>query len=201
MSSSGLPDRILHQRFAAVLPRIVRHARVMFRFIKCYHTKEDRIQEVRGYTWKWIQELDDAGKEWWTFVSRLADFACKAVKSGRKIAGMTVRDVMSEIAQQRHGFYVGKLPDFSTESTNPLVEALTDNSVSEVPDQVQMRIDLPAWLATRTENDRHLIHDMMLGHRTKDLAQKHKKSQGRISQQRREFMEDWDRFCALPDEA
>ena len=75
-------------------------------------------------------------------MSRLADFACKAVKSGRNIAGMTVRDVMSEIAQQRHGFYVGKLPDFSTESTNPLVEALTDNSVSEVPTRCKFSIDL-----------------------------------------------------------
>ena len=123
-------SRKLHARFTAVLPRIVRHARVMFRFIKCYHTKEDKIQEVRGYCWKWIRLLHKAKKKWWTFVSRLADFACKAVKSGRKIAGMTIKDVMSEVNQARKGYCICKLPDYSTESTNPLVEALTDNTQS-----------------------------------------------------------------------
>ena len=59
----------LHARFESVLPRIVRHARVMFRNVKCYHTKEDKIQEVRGYCWKWVRQLHKARQEWWHFVS------------------------------------------------------------------------------------------------------------------------------------
>ena len=35
---------------------------------------------------------------------------------------------------------------------------------------------------------------MAIGHRTKDLADRYQVSQGRISQQRREFMEDWQRY-------
>ena len=55
--------RKLHKRFEVVLPRIVRHARVMFRFIKCYHTKEDKIQEVRGYCWKWVRATPQTRQE------------------------------------------------------------------------------------------------------------------------------------------
>lgn len=190
----GVRLQALHARFEAVLPRIIRHARVQFHRIKCFHTREDKIQEVRGHCWKWVKVLHKARKKWWKFVSRLADFACRAVRSGRKIAGMTVKDVMSEIAQQRHGYYISKLPDFSTESTNPLVEALTENMVSEVPDQVAFRIDFPAWLKTLSERNRSLLTDMALGHRTKDLAEKYQTSEGRISQLRREFQKGWRRF-------
>ena len=161
----------LKARFEAILPRIVRHARVQFHHIRCYHTREDKIQEVRGYCWKWIRLLHKAKKKWWTFVSRLADYACKAVKSGRKIAGMTVRDVMSEINQARRGYCLCKLPDFSTESTNPLVEALTDNTQTPVDDAVAFRIDFPAWMSTHSDRDRALLTDMAMNHRTKDLAQ------------------------------
>jgi hypothetical protein len=40
---------MLHARFTAVLPRIERHARCYFRWIKCWHTQEDKVQEVRTY--------------------------------------------------------------------------------------------------------------------------------------------------------
>ena len=186
----------LHAQFESVLPRIERHARVMFRFIKCHHTKEDKIQEVRGFCWKWIAELDQNGKEWWLFVSRLADFACRAVKSGRKIAGMTARDVLSEIAQHRHGFYVGKLPDFSTESTNPLVEALTDNTVSEVPDQVAFRCDFPEFRSTYSNRDQEIMDALMAGNRTQEVARQFGISEGRVSQLRREFAEAWAALAA-----
>ncbi len=185
----------LHSRYNAVLPRIVQHARVYFRWIKCWHTKEDKIQEVRSLCWKWIEQLHKAGKEWWLFVSRLADYACRQVKSGRKVTGMiSAKDVMNEITQTRKGFYVGKLPDYSTESTNPLAEALTDNTVSEVPDQVAFRIDFPEYQDTFSDRDRQLMDDMLLGHRTKDLARKHRMSEGRVSQLRRQFHEGWGRF-------
>ncbi len=185
----------LHADFNAVLPRIIRHARVMFRAIQCYHTKQDKIQEVCGHCWRWIQELHQLGKAWWTFVSRLADYACRAVRSGRRIAGMiSAKDVMNEITQTRKGFYVGKLPDYSTESCNPLAEALSDNTVSEVPDQVAFRLDFPEFRGSHSQRDQRLMDDLMLGHRTKDVARKFRMSEGRISQLRRQFYEGWGRF-------
>jgi hypothetical protein len=44
--------------------------------------------------------------------------------------------VLSPVAQRLNGFAVGKLPDFSTLDGSPLEEALIDNTVSPVPEQV-----------------------------------------------------------------
>ena len=40
----------------------------------------------------------------------------------------------------------------------------------------------------------------MAGERTMDVADKHGLTAGRISQLRRDFMEDWQRFTADPDD-
>jgi hypothetical protein len=63
-----------------------------------------------------------------------------------------------------------------------------------VPEQVQFRIDFPAWLGTLRERKRRIALDMALGHKTRDLADLHGLTQGRISQLRREYLLDWRRF-------
>jgi hypothetical protein len=185
----------LKARFESVLPRIERHALVMFRSVHCWHTRQDKLQEVRSLCWKWVRQLHKAGKRWWSFVSRLADYACRAVKCGRKIAGsISAKDVMNEITQAQQSFYVGKLPDISTESSNPLSDALIDNTTTEVPDQVAFRIDFPNWVAEHSDRDRSLLTDEALGHRTKDLARQYHMSEGRVSQLRRHFHDSWRQF-------
>lgn len=107
---------------------------------------------------------------------------------------------MSEVAQQRHGFTVGKLPDFSTLNVNPLAEALTDNMRTPPPDAAAFRLDFPRWKRRQGQRDRRIIHDMLLGHGTKAIARKHQLSESRISQMRRELKADWDRWCEPPAE-
>jgi hypothetical protein len=188
-------DHPLHLRFAVILPRIEHHARIVFRQEKCPGRRADRIAEVVGLCWKWFVRLDQCGKDGSAFPSRLADYAARAVRSGRRVCGQEkAKDALSPRAQQRHGFYVGKLPDVSTESANPLTEALTDNTVSPVPDQAAFRCDFPAWRKTHTARHRRLIDLMLRGERTQDLAQQFGTSESRISQLRREFLEDWLRF-------
>ncbi len=195
-------SRKLKARFEAVLPRIVRHARVMFRHVKCWHTKQDKLQEVRSLCWKWVRQLHQRGQQWWLYVSRIADYACRAVKSGRKVAGMLkAKDVLNEITQARKGFYVGKLPDYSTETSNPLAEALADNTRSEVPEQVAFRIDFPRWRSSYDDRRRCIMDALAVGERTKDVAEEFGLSYGRVSQLRRQFMQDWDRFTGDNGEA
>ena len=67
--------------------------------------------------------------------------------------------------------------------------------------QVAVRLDFPAWLRTLARRDRRLVEGMALGHRTLDLARKFRLSAGRVSQLRREFKRDWDRFTAPGDPA
>jgi hypothetical protein len=148
----------LRARFLGILHRIEPHAKIYFRHVGCRQKRTDLIAETIALAWKWFVRLAEKGRDGTQFPTALASYAAKAVRSGRRVCGQErARDVMSQLAQQRHGFCVGKLPDFSTESTNPLAEALTDNTHSSVPDQVQFRCDFPAWLRTRTQRDRHLI--------------------------------------------
>jgi hypothetical protein len=70
-----------------------------------------------------------------------------------------------------------------------------------VDEQVAFRLDFPAWLLTLARRDRRLVEGMALGHRTADLARRFRLSAGRVSQMRREFKQDWDRFTAPGDAA
>lgn len=185
----------LQSRFLGILPRIERHAKIYFRHVPCRQKRTDLVAETVALAWRWFVRLAEKGRDGTQFPTALANYAAKAVRSGRRVCGQErARDVMSQLAQQRHGFCVGKLPDFSTESTNPLTEALTDNTRSPIPDQVQFRCDFPAWLRTRTQRDRHLIERMAMRERTTDLARKFGLSEGRVSQLRQEFYEDWNLF-------
>jgi len=186
----------LQTRFLTIVSRIRTHGRVYFRHIKCPDRKADRVAEMVALAWKWFVRLAEKGKDATRFPSVLASYAARAVKSGRRLCGqLTPKDALSEVAQQRHGFTVTKLPDFSTLDTNPYAEALADNTQTEVPDQVQFRCDHPAWVATQSDRDRQLIHAMMLGHRTKDLARRFRLSPARISQLRRQYLDGWQLFC------
>jgi len=66
------------------------------------------------------------------------------------------------------GFYVGKLPDFGTLTTNSIAEALISNTGTPVDEQVEFRFDFMAWLATWVEFRREIIAMIMDGERTKD---------------------------------
>jgi len=185
-----------HARFLTILPRIETHARIYFRKVPCPHRKADYIAEAVALAWKWFLRLEECDKDATRFPSVLATFAARAVRSGRRVCGqLKSRDVLSEAAQQRHGFSVGKLPEFSTLNGNPLEEALLDNTQTPPPDQVQFRCDFPAWLDEHGERDRRLICDMAKNERTQDLARQYRLSTARISQKRREFADDWQLFC------
>jgi hypothetical protein len=186
----------LHALFLLMLPRIEQHAQIYFRHVRCPQQRDDAIAEAIALSWKWVISLTQRGKDVQSFVSAIASFAAKAVKSGRRLCGQEKpKDVLSPRAQQRRGFTVGKLPDFSSLSSNPLMEALADNTQTPPDEQAAFRIDFPAWIKTRSQRDRRVIEELMRGERTLEVAGKHRLSSARISQLRREFSEDWERFC------
>lgn len=184
--------------FLTALPRIVLHGRCYFRHVRCRHKKADCISEVVSLSWKWwLRLMFERGKDPSKFVSVLATFAARAVRTGRRICGAECKkDVLSGAAQQRHGFTVSSLPQIATLNTNPLSEALTDNTRSPVPDQVQFRCDFPDWLATTNRRDRAMAVEMAKGERTKILASRFKLSPARVSQVRRELAESWNLFTS-----
>jgi len=68
------------------------------------------------------------------------------------------------------------------------------NTQTPVPDQVAFRIDFPRWRGTRSERDRRVIDALLAGGRTRDVSRQFGLSPGRVSQLRRDFLEDWRRF-------
>ena len=186
----------LHSRFLEILPTIERHARIAFRNIRCPDRREDRVADAVSICWKWFLRLEERGKDVGQFVTTFGALAARAVRCGRRLCGQEkAQDAMSGVAQQRHSFVVGKLPDHSTLMETPLAEALIDNNRTEVPEQVCFRIDFPAWLSNLSDRDRRVIVDMAMGERTIHLARKYGISEGRISQLRRQFHDGWERFC------
>jgi len=118
------------------------------------------------------------------------------VRSGRRLCGQEkANDILSSRAQSRHGFSVGKLPDFATLNGNPLEEALQDNTQTPPPEAAAFRIDFPTWRRSHTRRNRRLIDRMAQGERTQILAHQFHLSPARISQLRWHFHDDWDRYC------
>jgi len=191
----------LHASFLAiVLPRVLSHGRVCFGGVKCPHRREDVIQDMIGLAWRWHLRRAEKGKDATAFPTALASYAARAVRSGSRVAGQErANDVLSPLAQRRHHFFVGRLPDFEILTEHPLCEALLDNTKSPPDETVCFKLDFLAWLASLTERDRAIVEDLMIGERTLDVAKKYKVSPARISQKRREYQQDWRNFWGDDD--
>jgi hypothetical protein len=202
--------RDLHAKFLSILPRIERHARVYFRQFSQV-TKEEAVADVVALSWKWFCRLAERGKDVNRFVSALATYAAKAVQNGRRLCGqLKAKDVLSERAQRRHGFRVEPLPISTRTSHSELhsisgqrhldayEERLRDNTRTPPDEAAAFRIDWPAWLTTRTERDRRIIEAMSLNERTLVLSRRFGISPARVSQLRRAFHDDWNRFTQAP---
>jgi hypothetical protein len=195
------PRRALQARFLTILPRLQTHGAVCFRHLRCPDQKAEAVAEMVALAWQWFVRLARQGTDAARFPSALAAYAARAVRSGRRLCGQEpAQEALSPWAQQRHHFTVGRLPDCDTVAT-PYADALQDNTVSPIPDQVAFRLDFPAWLRTRTGRDRRLIAALALSERTSAVAVRFGLTPGRVSQLRREYREDWLRFCDALAEA
>jgi len=187
----------LRQTFLAdVLPRVEAHGRIYFRHVRCCHTREELLAEMIALCWEWFLRLARRGKDALSFVGALVGYAARAAGSGRRLCGHErSKEVLSPVAQRRHGFSVNRLPDFSTLGGNMLDEALMDNTVSPVPEQVAFRLDFPTWHRGHRERDRRLIDRLMAGEGTVEAGRAFGLSPARISQKRRAFRDGWLAFC------
>jgi hypothetical protein len=159
--------------------------------------KREIITEMIALGWQWVVGINKRGKDPCRFAVTLAILLARAVWSGRRLCGQEKsHDVMSRRTQYHNGFMIQSLPLYETVDEDlEELDALKDNTRTPPPDQAAFRIDFPAWIRTHSQRNRRIIRDLMVGHRTKDVARKHGTTAGRISQLRREFAEDWRRFC------
>jgi hypothetical protein len=205
----------LHARFLLILPRVELHGRIYFRHVRCPHRKADALQEMRALAWQWFLRLHERGRDPSAFLTGFTTLLARAVNSGRRLVGMAhSKDVTNPATQRRHGFKVEVLPSslgvshecrnaspHGQELHDAYEERLRDNTVTPVLGQVAFRIDFPEWLATLTGRERRIVREMANNEGTLDLSRQFELSPSRISQLRREFHDDWRRFCGELDQA
>ena len=97
--------------------------------------------------------------------------------------------------QARRGFAVTSFPVPGDPAAAAVTEAVADNAVSPVPDQVQFRLDFPAWRRTLPASKGALVDLLAVGHRTAEAAAACGVSAARVSQLRREFRAGYRAFC------
>jgi hypothetical protein len=199
----------LHAAFLAIVPKIEMRARIAFAFCKCANQRADKVAETVALAWKWFVRLQKRGKNAATFPGVFGILVARAVASGRRIAGgERVNDVMSGLAQRKHGYSVIGLSGddsvpihellsdpISRKTFDALEERLTDNTQTPVPDQAAFRIDFPQWLKTLPVRERTMVQALMRDEQANDLSKKFGVSEGRISQLRSKFRTDWASFC------
>jgi hypothetical protein len=191
----------LQNRFLAILPRIETHARIYFRHLKSPHQRDEALAEYLALAWWWFIRLVRRGKNPEDFITVLADFAARAVASGRRLCGQEkVNEVLSPVAQRRHGFTVQRLHPCGSPPGSAWDDAVRDNTQTPVPSQVIFRVEFPIWRSKRNKRDQRIIDRLILGERTGAVAQAFDLSPGRIAQLRRHFHADWLRFGAAPGE-
>ena len=208
MIASVPPIEALRATFVAMLPRIVSRGEFVFHRVKCPHRRADYLAEMLALCWSWLVRLAQQGRDGTRFVSALSAFAARQVWSGRRLSGgENSKDVLSGRARRRHGFRVEPLLStrrshesrysvpLGQQAQDSFEERLRDNAVTPPPDAVAFKLDFACWLQTLTDRDRGIIGDMILDERTTDLARKFGVSAGRISQLRREYLQDWRAFC------
>jgi hypothetical protein len=199
----------LQVAFLLILPRIETNARIWSRHLVCPGLKEDFVCEAVALAWRSFLRLAEQGRDATEFASALASLVVRAVRSGRRLCSQErSRDVMSAAAQRRGGFRVEDLlpPASATHERlksepggqrrqDAFEERLRDNTQTPVLEQVVFRCDFPAWLLTLSRRTRQVIDDLVAGDGTGDVARKFGLSPGRVSQLRRQFQDDWQRFC------
>ena len=109
---------------------------------------------------------------------------------------MNVRDPLSRYAQIRKGLRIERLDCYSPSQHDWIARAVATRGAS-IPDQVALRIDIPAWFRKIARRTRRIARDMALGWSTSELATRYRLSASRISQIRGELYTSWMQFQGL----
>ncbi len=114
------------------------------------------------------------------------------VRSGRRVGGrQNHTDVLSRIAQRRHGFEVRSLNRADRNGTQWVEKLVTQDRWATPADVAATRIDFRSWLGTLSRRLRLIARALASGETTNTAAKRFAVTPGRISQVRRELDESW----------
>jgi DNA-binding NarL/FixJ family response regulator len=192
-AASPAPRPRWHKAFLALLPAILRHAKLAFAYLKP-EARSEAVAEVVANACQAYARLVELGKTDIAYATALARYGVKQTRDHRKVGGhLNIRDVLSKYCQNRKGLVVERLDHFD-EAENAWQEILIEDKHADAAAIVQTKLDMGAWLDSLKRRDRRVAEFLAKGETTKTAARKFRVSQGRISQLRRELATNYRAF-------
>jgi len=179
--------------FLAVLPAILTHAKIRFRYLRAVH-KEEAIQEAIALACVSYHRLVRQGKLQALRASTLAEYAVRRVRGGRRVGcRQNSRDVLGPLAHQKHRFEIQSLTR-SREDQEGWEATLIECRRVLPSDMAAFRIDLELWLSSFPPLHRRIINTLASGEGTAAVAEQFGLTAGRVSQLRRHYELQWLAF-------
>lgn len=197
LASTSVPQADTWQAgFLSLLPAVRTHAQIQFRKLPPLR-REEAIQEAIASACVSYQILAAKGRLHEAHPGTIADYAVCHVRNCRHVGGHQdgARDVMSPVAQRRHGIQVKCLhlrP--SGGGCYGWKQMVTADRNASIPDLAAFRIDFGRWLRMLAKRDRKIISALVSGERALAVAGRFGISAGRVSQLRRRYERDWRIF-------
>ena len=183
-----------HDSFEKMLPAIVRHANIAFRFMPG-EPREEAVQEVVALCTAAYVRLIEREKQHFASPTSLARYAVAQFRDGRRATGReSPRDAMLTTAKRRKGFGVEPLKQFDPDDQT-WQEIVEDKRAT--PAEIAItRIDFASWLKLLPRRSRKIALTLATGESTSDAAKRFEVSAARISQIRLWLRLHWDVFQA-----
>ena len=191
---SGNPD--WPARFVLLLPLIHKIARHAFRGM-ADDEREEAMQEVIANCYVAYVRLVERGKEHVAYATPLTRYAVAQYRAGRRIGGqLNVHDPASPYCRQQNDLVMESL--FRQTDSGRWEELVVEDKRSTSADIATTRLDFKAWLRRLDRPKRTAARLLAGGAATSEAARRLRLSSGRVSQLRRELMEDWAEFQGEP---
>ena len=157
---------------------------------------DDALQELRAIAFDIYRSLVRRGKQ--TFYSTIKDFAIKRYHSGRRFAGSSTTDVLSDWTRMLERCDICSLDQF--DPGNGDLPFMVDWRQCNVADSVQFKLDFQDWHHRQASRDQQIIDDLAMSETTNAVAKKHGVSPSLISTKRKDFANSWTRFIDPEEE-
>jgi hypothetical protein len=186
----------VQQEFLSMLPAICSVAQHAFRGLRS-DVREEAVQEVTAHAFIAFTRLVQQGRKHLAFGTVLGHYAVAQYLAGRRTGSrLNSHDVMAP-GQSR--CRVESLDEFDPHQ-NEWRAALVEDTCTPVPDQASFRIDFPNWLSGLGSRPRAVAQSLAASYTTREVADQHGISPGRVSQLRRELHEAWEQFHEQPND-